>query len=105
MPKAQRVAPIVITTKKGGGAGSAAGPKSPTAGPAGGLGTKDAAAKEAAAKLPKLKKSKAPDGAPAGASSGSPGSKALTGGVSSGGRAQAEMSAIAEASREGSRLA
>ncbi|PSC76497.1 disulfide-isomerase like 2-2 [Micractinium conductrix] len=77
VPKAQRVAPIAQSNKKGGGAGSA----SPGKGsPAGGLGAKEAAAKEAAAKLEakKSKKSKA---------------KAAT---------AVEMCAIAEASREGS---
>lgn len=103
VPKAQRVAPIVITTKKGGAASGGGGPKSPGSGPAGGLGAKEAAAKEAAAKLPKLKKGRGADGTQAGGSSGG---KAQPGGSSGGGvSAQGEMSAIAEASREGSRLA
>lgn len=58
---------------------------------AGGLGAKEAAAKEAAAKLPKLKKAKA--GSKAGASGGSSDPVGL------------EMPAIAEASREGSAAA
>ncbi len=103
-PKAQRVSPIIITTKKGGASSSSAGPKSPGAGPGGSLGAKDAAAKEAAAKLPKLKKSRGADsGAPAGGNGGSAGGK-VQGNGSDSGRAQGEMSAIAEASREGSRI-
>lgn len=102
VPKAQRVAPIVITTKKGGATSGGGGPKSPGSSPAGGLGAKQAAAKEAAAKLPKLKKNRGADGVQARSSGG----KAQPGGSSGGGgSAQGEMSAIAEASREGSRLA
>lgn len=102
VPKAQQVTPIAPAGKKGGaGSGSASA--------AGGLGAKEAAAKEAAARLPKLKpgKLKGATGKAAAAVTGGPTAAARVG--DSGGRAAAaapaEMSAIAEASREGSAAA
>ena len=90
LPRAQQVAPTLPTAKKAAASGAAAGPKPPAA--TGGIGPKEAAAKEAAARLPKLKrtKRKAAAGTAAGAGGGSP--------------AGGEMSAVLEASREGSSL-
>lgn len=82
LPKAQRVLPLVLSSKKSVAVAGAGGSK---AAPAGGLGAKEAAAKEAAAKLPRLKKGK-------GRGSGM---------AREGGAGGQEMSAISEASREG----
>ena len=90
LPRAQQVAPTAQAafTRKGaagGAAAAAAGAK-----PGGGMGAKEAAAKDAAAKLPKLKKARSRAEAPAAA------------GARAGSTARAEISTIAEASREGS---
>ncbi|KAL4458961.1 hypothetical protein ABPG75_013826 [Micractinium tetrahymenae] len=94
VPKAQRVAPLAVSSKKGAATTGGAGGKAAPAPSSGGLGAKDAAAKEAAAKLPKLKKAKASSSKAGGASGGGGGSPAGQ-----------EMAAIAEASREGSAAA
>jgi hypothetical protein len=87
LPRAQQVAPTVPTAKKTAAGGAAAGAQTPPA--PGGMGAKEAAAKQAAARLPKLKKAR---------------SKAAAAGAGGGGPAGGEMSAILEASREGSSL-